>query len=65
MPINGRPGLFHLFTDVFNTLLRETDFREAAGKFGTSEVDRSPALHWLFNAYFVTERDFLSLNLGA
>jgi hypothetical protein len=42
----------------------ETNFREAAGKFGTSEVDRANSLHWLFNAYFVTESEFLSLNFG-
>jgi len=48
----------------FKRCLLETDFREAAGKFGTSEVDRADSLHWLFNAYFVTEREFLSLNFG-
>jgi hypothetical protein len=48
----------------FNRCLRETDFREAAGKFGTSEVDRAPDLHWMFNAYFVTEREYQSLNFG-
>jgi hypothetical protein len=48
----------------FNALLRDTDFREAAGKFGTGEVDRAPELHWMFNAYFVTEPEFLSLNFG-
>ena len=48
----------------FNALLRETDFREAAGKFGTDEIDRAPGLHWMFNAYFVTESEFLSLNFG-
>ena len=48
----------------FERCLLETDFREAAGKFGTSEVDRADSLHWLFNAYFVTEREFLSLNFG-
>ena len=48
----------------FNALLRETGFRKAAGKFGTCEVDRAPELHWMFNAYFVTEPEFLSLNFG-
>jgi hypothetical protein len=48
----------------FNALLRETDFGEAAGKFSTVEVDRAPELHWMFNAYFVTESGFLSLNFG-
>ena len=48
----------------FNRCLRETDFREAAGKFATSEVDRTPDLHWMFNAYFVTEQEFQSLNFG-
>jgi hypothetical protein len=48
----------------FKRCLLETDFKEAAGKFGTSEVDRDDALHWLFNAYFVSEKEFLSLNFG-
>jgi hypothetical protein len=48
----------------FKRLMLETNFREAAGKFGTSEVDRANSLHWLFNAYFVTESEFLSLNFG-
>jgi hypothetical protein len=48
----------------FRSLLRETDFREAAAKFGTPEVEQVSELHWLFNAYFVTEQDLLSLNLG-
>ncbi len=48
----------------FNRLLRETDFKQAAGKFGTSEVDRTPNLHWMFNAYFVTEREYQSPNFG-
>jgi hypothetical protein len=48
----------------FNRCLRETDFKDAAGKFGTSEVDRAPDLHWMFNAYFITEPEFQSLNFG-
>jgi hypothetical protein len=48
----------------FNRCLRETDFREAAGKFGTSEVDGALDLHWMFNAYFVTEREYQSLSFG-
>jgi hypothetical protein len=47
----------------FNALLQGTDFRKEAGKFGTSEVDRTPELHWMFNAYFVTEAEFMSLRL--
>jgi hypothetical protein len=48
----------------FNTLLKETDFSEAASKFGSIEVDRLSEIHRMFNAYFVTEREFLSLHLG-
>jgi hypothetical protein len=48
----------------FNKCLRETDFKEAAGKFGTSEVDRASELHWMFNAYFVTEGEYQLLNFG-
>jgi hypothetical protein len=48
----------------FNRCLRETDFKDAAGKFGTSEVDRAPHLHWIFNAYFITEPEFQPLNVG-
>ena len=48
----------------FNRCLRETDFKEAAGKFGSSEVNRATELHWMFNAYFVTEQEYQSLNFG-
>jgi len=39
------------------------DFRKEAAKFATREVDRTPLPHWLFNAYFVTEEEFMSLHL--
>jgi hypothetical protein len=48
----------------FNKLLRETDFSKEAGKFSVLAVDLAPQLHWMFNAYFVTESELLSLNFG-
>ena len=48
----------------FNALLRETDLRKEAGKFATREIDGTPVLHWMFNAYFVTESEFMSLHLN-
>ena len=47
----------------FNTLLRETDFSEEASRFGSINADRLSELPRMFNAYFVTEREFLSLRL--
>jgi hypothetical protein len=47
----------------FNTLLKETDFTKEASKFSVPEVDLAPQLHWMFNAYFVTEPEYLSLSL--
>jgi len=47
----------------FNKLLKEADFSKEASRFSVLEVDLAPQLHWMFNAYFVTEPEFLSLNL--
>ena len=60
-PVYARRSCKEVLTG-FNRCLRETDFREAAGKFGTLDVDRAPNLHWMFNAYFVTEQEYQSLN---
>jgi hypothetical protein len=47
----------------FNTLLREADFSKEASKFSVLDVDIAPQHNWMFNAYFVTEPEFLSFNL--
>jgi hypothetical protein len=47
----------------FNKLLREADFPTEANKFQTTEVETALQLHWMFNAYFVTEAEFLALSL--
>jgi hypothetical protein len=48
----------------FNALMKKTDFRREASQFRSPEVDRATELRWMFNAYFVTEQEFSSLNFG-
>ena len=47
----------------FNTLMREADFSKVASKLSVPEVDLALRLRWMFNAYFVTEAEFLALGL--
>jgi hypothetical protein len=52
----------------FNTLVRDTDFNKEARGFrsleSVADIDLSPMIHLMFNAYFVTEAELSSPNLG-